>query len=177
MDCELGSSLSNEGLGTFVHNLLPDSLHIDPCATTISPSPLLTQKTIWAYDYISSYQEQLEVTHCENEGYVDDSSDGEYTDEDNEVNPVEEVEEIDSLGNEDDFSGEHHAGLNQLLYRIYSSSIFVDASMLSRNGGGGRVNWELFRRFLQLVEANKQRNCASERFLDNLRSVRFLNRL
>ena len=117
------------------------------------------------------------MTHCENEGYVEDSSDGEYTDEDNEVNPVEEVEEIDSLGNDDNFSGEHHAGLNQLLYRIYSSSIFVDASMLSRNGGGGRVNWELFRRFLQLVEANKQRNCASERFLDNLRSVRFLNRL
>ena len=172
MDYEFEYGIPNEGLGSFVHSLLPDSLHIDPSTVSPSPSPLLTQKTIWAFDYRASYDNHLEELQSEDEEYVEDFSDEEYVDE---VNPVEEVEEIDSVEQEDSVSDRNQRDFNQLLYRVYTSSIFVDASLLSRNGGSGGTNWELFRRFLQLVEANKKRACASPRFLANLQTVRLLS--
>lgn len=172
MDYEFECSVPNGGLGPFVHSILPDSLHIDPSTVPTSPSPLLTQKTIWAFDYSASYDNHMEQLHSEEEEYVEDFSDEDSVDT---IHPAEEIEEIDSVEQEDDFSERNQGNFNQLLYRVYTSSIFVDASLLSRNGGSGRTNWELFRRFLQLVEANKKRACASSRFLANLHTVRFLS--
>ena len=119
MDYEFEYGIPNEGLGSFVHSLLPDSLHIDPSTVSPSPSPLLTQKTIWAFDYRASCDNHLEELQSEDEEYVEDFSDEEYVDE---VNPVEEVEEIDSVGQEGSVSDRNQRDFNQLLYRVYTSA-------------------------------------------------------
>ena len=100
MDYEFEYGIPNEGLGSFVHSLLPGSLHIAPSTVSPSPSPLLTQKTIWAFDYRASYDNHMKDLQSEGEEYVEDFSDEEYMDK---VNLVEEIEEIDSVGQEDMF--------------------------------------------------------------------------
>ena len=124
MDYEFEYGIPNEGLGSFVHSLLPDSLHIAPSTVSPSPSPLLTQKTIWEFDYRASYDNHMKDLQSEEEEYVEDFSDEEYMDK---VNPVEEIEEIDSVGQEDSVSDGNQRDFNHLLYRVYTSSIFVDA--------------------------------------------------
>ena len=74
MDCEFEYGIPNEGLGSFVHSLLPDSLHIDPSTVSPSPSPLLTQKTIWAFDYRASYDNHLEEIQSEDEEYAEEEN-------------------------------------------------------------------------------------------------------
>lgn len=173
MDYEIESNLSDHGLGSLIHNLLPDSLHIDPYDVTTSPSPLLTQKTIWAFDCNVLYCNQLEELNTEDEENVEDSFEEETRNEENQENLIEEVEEIDFVGQQEGILGRNQTYFSQLFSRIYTSSIFVDPSLISRNDASRRANWELFHRFLQLVEANKKRTCASSTFLHNLRTVDF----
>lgn len=164
----MSSEQTESGFGSFVHALIPEQLHVDPCRSEVVPNRSLERMSSSSRDFKHLFSSP-ETIPVQEEGdspspavVQEEADEGEEEGEEEVITPVDEE------------GANQHAEQNAIhtfgnfIYDIYEASSY--GQPLTRNPPLNRLQYmqEYYRRMVQLLEAAQRMEPASEETIQNL---------
>lgn len=164
----MSSEQTESGFGSFIHNILPEQLHVDPYRSEVVPSGSLERMASSGRDFKNLFSSPESTPVQEEANSPSPTAVREETAEPNEgveeelITPVDEENEA------------HHVERNvthsfgNFIYDIYEASSY--GQPLTHNPPLNRLQYmqEYYRRMVQLLEASQRMEPASEETIRNL---------
>lgn len=181
-------STENEttAFGTFIHNMIPEDLRVDPFASEVRPHPVLDKSSFSLKEYLrnNSFRGDREGNQDEQ-----DNQEGEENDDVLErpriVSPLQAEETVDNsqaaiIEEVDDVASTPRsvtvnspiANFGSFMYDIYQSASFAPPMQRS-NQNRMQYVYDYYRRMVNLLQSTQKPVPASEEVLSSLLIVRF----